>query len=569
MQRAIILAKIGSGLNIVGTPPPLVLGVAYTFTFIAKGGSGKYIWTETGALPTGVTFTDNGNGTATIAGTPSTSGSFPINVYVRNTSGSATNANFVIVVPPLQLFFLQIANVYRVLMTGQIKLQAKGGSGGYVYSVTSGMPAGMSINSATGVFTGTPTTIAANVNVVCKVTDSALNTSTVTFPIPVLTRLVITSPTNFGSMELNTNYSYQITIGLVAGVPGSIGTLGFSNTGGTGFPASVGVNISTGLISGSPTNHGNSNVATTVNVTDTGTGDTLAIGWNAFVHPLLTASPSTIAAGQNCVLGLPVVIDLHSHFGNGLGPYSLVNVSGDTQITTVGTTMTITGSSVGDYSDSWEVQDQLGQTAPFTFNYSVIDPNGTIQPQSNGSSSGLSKGSTTINYVGFSSVTSSSGITTITLSQATGAGNGYLSAADWNTFNNKAPTVSPTFTGVPVAPTAANGTNTTQLATCAFVLANGAGLSASTLTTSTTVLANGEFFVNANALTTTGPAAPTQGQILSFTFDPSVTSWTFNPNSLKIETTTGNMTHDVLMANGGLSPITLVYSNATDGWKFK
>lgn len=43
-------------------------------------------------------------------------------------------------------------------------------------------------------------------------------------------------------------------------------------------------------------------------------------------------------------------------------------------------------------------------------------------------------------------------------------------------LNLKAPLASPTFTGVPAAPTAAPGTNTTQLATTAFVLANaGAG----------------------------------------------------------------------------------------------
>ena len=35
-----------------------------------------------------------------------------------------------------------------------------------------------------------------------------------------------------------------------------------------------------------------------------------------------------------------------------------------------------------------------------------------------------------------------------------------------------APLASPAFTGVPTAPTASNGTNTTQIATCAFVLAN-------------------------------------------------------------------------------------------------
>lgn len=40
-------------------------------------------------------------------------------------------------------------------------------------------------------------------------------------------------------------------------------------------------------------------------------------------------------------------------------------------------------------------------------------------------------------------------------------------------INSKANTASPTFTGTPAAPTAAVGTNTTQLATTAYVLANG------------------------------------------------------------------------------------------------
>lgn len=40
-------------------------------------------------------------------------------------------------------------------------------------------------------------------------------------------------------------------------------------------------------------------------------------------------------------------------------------------------------------------------------------------------------------------------------------------------INLKAPLASPTFTGVPTAPTAAPGTNTTQIATTAYVIANG------------------------------------------------------------------------------------------------
>lgn len=46
-------------------------------------------------------------------------------------------------------------------------------------------------------------------------------------------------------------------------------------------------------------------------------------------------------------------------------------------------------------------------------------------------------------------------------------------------LDKKAPTNSPTFTGIPAAPTAAPGTNTTQIATTAFVLANLASSGAS------------------------------------------------------------------------------------------
>ena len=67
----------------------------------------------------------------------------------------------------------------------------------------------------------------------------------------------------------------------------------------------------------------------------------------------------------------------------------------------------------------------------------------------------------------------SSGGTTPAISMAAAASGvpGYLTAADWSTFNGKAPIASPTFTGTPAAPTATAGTNTTQIATTAFVTA--------------------------------------------------------------------------------------------------
>jgi beta-glucosidase len=59
-------------------------GAAGSFT-VSTDSSPTATLTESGALPAGVTFTDNGDGTATIAGTPpSQTGTFPITITARN-----------------------------------------------------------------------------------------------------------------------------------------------------------------------------------------------------------------------------------------------------------------------------------------------------------------------------------------------------------------------------------------------------------------------------------------------------------------------------------------------------
>src|SRR5438874_5308177 len=59
------------------------VGSAGTFTVTTHAGfPAATTLAETGALPSGVTFTDNGNGTATLAGTPAlgTVSSYPLTI---------------------------------------------------------------------------------------------------------------------------------------------------------------------------------------------------------------------------------------------------------------------------------------------------------------------------------------------------------------------------------------------------------------------------------------------------------------------------------------------------------
>ena len=69
------------------------MGAAFTTTVTTTGEPAPAL-TETGALPAGLTFVDNGNGTATISGTPAagTGGSYPITITATNASGTTTQA---------------------------------------------------------------------------------------------------------------------------------------------------------------------------------------------------------------------------------------------------------------------------------------------------------------------------------------------------------------------------------------------------------------------------------------------------------------------------------------------
>ena len=72
-----------------------IVGTAFSFTVTTTGAPTPAL-TETGALPAGITFTDNGNGTATIAGTATSGsgGSYPITIMASNGVGSDATQSF-------------------------------------------------------------------------------------------------------------------------------------------------------------------------------------------------------------------------------------------------------------------------------------------------------------------------------------------------------------------------------------------------------------------------------------------------------------------------------------------
>jgi hypothetical protein len=103
------------------------IGVAGSFTVTTMGYPAPSL-TETGHIPTGLMFVDNGNGTGTLSGTPVVFGGglFPITITAKNGVGSAVTQNFTIILqqPPSftsansATFAYGVANSFTVTTTG-------------------------------------------------------------------------------------------------------------------------------------------------------------------------------------------------------------------------------------------------------------------------------------------------------------------------------------------------------------------------------------------------------------------------------------------------------------------
>ncbi|HJZ01970.1 MAG TPA: putative Ig domain-containing protein, partial [Streptosporangiaceae bacterium] len=144
-----------------------------------------------------------------------------------------------------------------------LQIHASDSASGQTLTYTAaGLPAGLSVNSGTGLISGTPTTAGtSSVTVTAKDTTGASGSATFTWTVnpPGANTVTVTNPGTQTS-TVGTAASLQIH----ASDSASGQTLTYTAT---GLPAGLSINSATGLISGTPTTAGTSNV--TVTATDT------------------------------------------------------------------------------------------------------------------------------------------------------------------------------------------------------------------------------------------------------------------------------------------------------------
>jgi hypothetical protein len=96
------------------------VGTASTFTVTTTGFPAPTL-TESVALPTGVTFHDNGNGTASLAGTPvgGTEGTYTLTLTAGNAAGMTTQTFTLTVAPNVTVSNVTSSSPNRIYTTGQ------------------------------------------------------------------------------------------------------------------------------------------------------------------------------------------------------------------------------------------------------------------------------------------------------------------------------------------------------------------------------------------------------------------------------------------------------------------
>jgi putative Ig domain-containing protein len=151
------------------------------------------------------------------------------------------------------------------------------------YSAT-GLPQGLSINSATGLISGTPTTEADNsVTVTAEDTTGASGSASFDWNIAAPNTVKVTSP---GDQAASVGTPVSLQIQAADSDPGQILTYSA-----TGLPKGLSIDSSTGVISGTPTTPQSKSVTVTVQDT-TGVSGSATFSWK--ISPSAVCSPSQL-----------------------------------------------------------------------------------------------------------------------------------------------------------------------------------------------------------------------------------------------------------------------------------
>lgn len=230
----------GSRAYTLAVAPPVILiapsaltggtvGAAYSESIIASGGIATYSYAITaGALPAGLTLSSTGS----LSGTPTAGGTFNFTVTATSSSTgvgaphTGSRAYSTTFLPATVLLpATTLANGTQNAAYSTTLNPASGGTSPYSYAVTAGaLPAGITLNTATGALTGTPTA-SGTFNFAVTATDSSTGTGPYSSAPRGYSLQIINIPPVANPLSASVAYNSSanpITLNISGGVPSSV-----------------------------------------------------------------------------------------------------------------------------------------------------------------------------------------------------------------------------------------------------------------------------------------------------------------------------------------------------------
>jgi large repetitive protein len=231
-----------------GTLPAGIAGTLYSQALSISGGIAPYTVTQTGTLPTGVTFN---TAARTFTGTPTQSGTFNVSVTVTDSTGgtaaTVTNAYTLTIASPTLALTPATVPASTAGVAYSQNFVASGGIAPYTYALSAGaLPTGLTLNAA-GALSGTPT-VAGTFTFSVRATDSTAGTpATVANAYTLTVSAPIISITQTALPGAVFAVAYNQTLAATGGTAPYV----FSVSAGA-LPTGLALS-STGVISGTPT----------------------------------------------------------------------------------------------------------------------------------------------------------------------------------------------------------------------------------------------------------------------------------------------------------------------------
>ena len=327
--------------------------VADSVQMTATTGAPTIVWSATG-LPPGLGIDPV---TGLITGTPTTAGTYSVKAIATDGFGLIGSASYTWTVNAVPSLANPGTQTVPVGQSFSEIPSLTGGSPSFTWAAT-GLPAGLSVDSSSGIISGTPTAVGSS-SVKLTATDGLGLATSATFTITVVTPLVVTDPPDQSGAVGSALTALQFTAS--GGSPGYTWAA-------TGLPTGTTISAS-GKVTGTPSAAGT--FTATITATDSGGySSSVTVKWT--IAAKLTATDPPDQTGE-ITIALPT-LTLVANGGTGGYTWTATGLPAGVSIPAGTSTVTGTPTASGTFTATITVTDSSGATSSVTVKWTITAP---------------------------------------------------------------------------------------------------------------------------------------------------------------------------------------------------